>query len=131
MRFRRLFCCLLAVLMLLGCIAVLPADRARALDFTTIEGKLSKWQYYFCRTLMSIALKDSYDAHAETGKNRIHQLYKTKWQMLNPFHKPGGNDTGRIAYCVPRYLFILGAFCFAEIPAIFTFPHFSAVNLYF
>ncbi len=69
MRFRRLFCCLLAVLMLLGCIAVLPADRARALDFTTIEGKLSKWQYYFCRTLMSIALKDSYDAHAETGKN--------------------------------------------------------------
>ena len=65
------------------------------------------------------------------AKKRIHRLYKTKWQMLNPFHKPGGNDAGRIAYCVPRYLFILGAFCFAEPPAIFTFPHLSVANLYF
>ncbi len=39
----------------------LPAEEAQALDFTLIETKLNTWQYYFCRTLMSVSLKDGYD----------------------------------------------------------------------
>lgn len=39
----------------------LPGEEARALDFTPIETKLNTWQYYFCRTLMSVSLKDYYD----------------------------------------------------------------------
>ncbi|MBP5230430.1 MAG: SH3 domain-containing protein [Clostridia bacterium] len=69
MRIRKMLGVLLSVAILLGCIAVLPVNRAQALDYSIIEGKLSTWQYYFCRTLMSIALKDAYDSHAETGKN--------------------------------------------------------------
>lgn len=33
------------------------------------DAKLNRWQYYFARTVMSIALKDSFDAKIETGKN--------------------------------------------------------------
>ena len=33
----------------------------QALDYTLIETKLNTWQYYFCRTLMSVSLKDYYD----------------------------------------------------------------------
>ena len=35
--------------------------KALALDYTLIETKLNAWQYYFCRTLMSLSLKDYYD----------------------------------------------------------------------
>ncbi len=39
----------------------LPNQEAQALDFSLIETKLNTWQYYFCRTLMSVSLKDYYD----------------------------------------------------------------------
>ena len=69
MHFRRLTGCILIIALLLGCLAALLAYRAEALDYSVIETKLSTWQYYFCRTIMSVALKDSYDAHVRTGKN--------------------------------------------------------------
>lgn len=69
MRFRRLLCCFLSIAILFGCLALMPVVRAEALDFSLLISKLNKWQYYFSRTIMSVALKDSYDAKIETGKN--------------------------------------------------------------
>ncbi len=51
---------LLAITFLLLAVPLL-SERAEALDYTDIESKLNTWQYYFCRTIMSLSLKDSYD----------------------------------------------------------------------
>ena len=69
MRFHRFLCCFFVIAFLFGCLAFIPSARAEALDFSLLISKLNKWQYYFSRTIMSVALKDSYDAKVETGKN--------------------------------------------------------------
>ena len=69
MRFRRFLCCFFVIAFLFGCLAILPGARAEELDFSLLISKLNKWQYYFSRTIMSVALKDAYDAKVETGKN--------------------------------------------------------------
>ncbi len=69
MRFRRVLCCFFVIAFLFGCLAILPGAQAEELDFSLLISKLNKWQYYFSRTIMSVALKDAYDAKVETGKN--------------------------------------------------------------
>ena len=69
MHIRRCLSLFLVALLLFGMVALMPVARAEALDFSLMIAKLNKWQYYFSRTIMSIALKDSYDARIETGKN--------------------------------------------------------------
>ena len=49
----------------------LPNQEAQALDFSLIETKLNTWQYYFCRTLMSVSLKDYYDRNGIAYDHKI------------------------------------------------------------
>lgn len=58
---RTLSAILAIVLVLLAFPFLLPAEPAAALDYTDIQTKLNTWQYYFCRTVMSLAQKDAYD----------------------------------------------------------------------
>ena len=60
---KKIFCFLLITAILLTAFSFMPAKQAaaEALDFTDIQTKLNTWQYYFCRTFMSLALKDYYD----------------------------------------------------------------------
>lgn len=57
----RIAALLLTAVLLLTVPVFLPAEPVSALDYTAIQSKLNTWQYYFCRTVMSLALKDSYD----------------------------------------------------------------------
>ena len=60
---KRLLCAVLVTAILLtGFSFLLPARKVAALDYSAIESGLNTWQYYFCRTAMSIALKDFYDS---------------------------------------------------------------------
>ena len=52
---------LLTICILLSVPAVFPGETVSALDFSMVESKLNTWQYYLCRTAMSISLKDYYD----------------------------------------------------------------------
>lgn len=52
---------LLTICILLSVPAVFPGETVSALDYSLIESKLSTWQYYLCRTVMSISLKDYFD----------------------------------------------------------------------
>lgn len=54
---------LLLMAVLLAFSAVLPAPQVQAqgLDYEPIRTQLGTWQYYFSRTMMSLALKDYYD----------------------------------------------------------------------
>lgn len=61
-KLRRAVSALLATaLLLLAVPFLLPPAPVAALDFSAIESKSNTWQYYFCRTVMSVALKDAYD----------------------------------------------------------------------
>lgn len=55
-------CILIALLLLFGLIYIAPARKASALDFTKLESHVNKWQAYFCRTIMPIALKEYYES---------------------------------------------------------------------
>lgn len=60
-RSKKLLCLVLVSAILLTAVSFLAAGRVEALDYTDIKTKLSTWQYYFCRTFMSLALKDYID----------------------------------------------------------------------
>ncbi len=53
---------LAAVLFLLAVPLLLTPEQAQALDYSAMEAKLNKWKYDYCRTFMSMALKDYYDS---------------------------------------------------------------------
>ncbi len=52
---------LLTICILLSVPSVTPDAAAKGLDFSLIESKLNTWQYYLCRTVMSVSLKDYFD----------------------------------------------------------------------
>ena len=52
---------LLTICILLSVPVIFPGETVRALDYTLLESKLSTWQQYICRTMMSLSLKDYYD----------------------------------------------------------------------
>ncbi len=53
---------LAAVLFLLAVPLLLTPEKAQALDYSAMEAKLNTWKYDYCRTFMSLALKDYYDS---------------------------------------------------------------------
>ncbi len=53
---------LAAVLFLLAVPLLLTPEKAQALDYSAMEAKLNRWKYDYCRTFMSMALKDYYDS---------------------------------------------------------------------
>ena len=60
---KRTLCLILVLVTLFTAFSFLvPARKVAALDYSAIESGLNTWQYYFCRTAMSIALKDFYDS---------------------------------------------------------------------
>ena len=47
---------LLTIYILLSVPVIFPGETVHALDYTLLESKLSTWQQYICRTMMSISL---------------------------------------------------------------------------
>lgn len=52
---------LLSICILLSVPAFSRGETVSALDYSLIETKLNTWQYYLCRTVMSVSLKDYFD----------------------------------------------------------------------